>query len=68
MRDSMQCMQSAILLWQMCRSVLSNAGTVSKRMDKPIVIVFDSLVRASFLFFWTSAPLQNSKESLSGGR
>ena len=46
-RVSVQCMQSAILLWHFCLSVcLSNAGNVSKRRDN--VKLFWRYARASF--------------------
>ena len=65
-RVSMQCMQSAILLWQLRPSVCpSNAGTVCKRRDR--WSYFLMTWQGQHSSFWAPAPLQNYKGTPSAG-
>ena len=61
-RVSMQCMQSAILLWQIRPSVCpSNGGTVCKRSEWADRHTFLMTWQGHPSSFWAPAPLQNFK-------
>jgi len=72
LRVSTQCMQRAILFYHFCLSVcssvrLSNAGTVSKRMDRSSDF-FDILVGTSFLFLEPNRRYKIPRGTPSAGR